>query len=213
HPHNTVRSFSSALKVTPWSHPYTVPDSVGRMCPPLGSGLFTTVSNTAIRRSAGMSACTSVTGLCRPSYASSTPSQPSATSPRGTMSTSSRSSTSIHSWHIPSPNGPSRSSVGGTSDQPSASETRYAAYSRWASVPSGKSHSGRSPATGLYTTVALRPSSLTVPWKVAFDAVNSRPVRSSSPDRSRSSSVPEVISDVPAEDVGHRAGAYGTVLW
>ena len=33
--------------------------------------------------------------------------------------------------------------------QPSASETAYAATSRLASVPSGKSHSGRSPATGL----------------------------------------------------------------
>ena len=33
--------------------------------------------------------------------------------------------------------------------QPSASETTYAASSRSASVPSGKSQSGRSPATGL----------------------------------------------------------------
>ena len=32
---------------------------------------------------------------------------------------------------------------------PPASETRRAATSRPASVPSGKSHSGRSPATGL----------------------------------------------------------------
>ena len=57
--------------------------------------------------------------------------------------------TSIHSWHMPAPNGPSRSTVGGTRSQPVASETSYAATSRAARVPSGKSHSGRSPATGL----------------------------------------------------------------
>ena len=50
---------------------------------------------------------------------------------------------------MPGPNGPSRSTVGGTTPQPVASETRNAEISRPASVPSGKSHSGRSPATGL----------------------------------------------------------------
>ncbi len=50
---------------------------------------------------------------------------------------------------MPGPNGPSRSTVGGTTSQPVASDTAYAATSRPASVPSGKSHSGRSPATGL----------------------------------------------------------------
>ena len=50
---------------------------------------------------------------------------------------------------MPSPNGPSRSTVGGTTFHPRAVETTYAAVSRAASVPSGKSHSGRSPRTGL----------------------------------------------------------------
>ena len=50
---------------------------------------------------------------------------------------------------MPSPNGPSRSTVGGTMPQPLARETANAATSRRASVPSGKSSSGRSPMTGL----------------------------------------------------------------
>ena len=50
---------------------------------------------------------------------------------------------------MPGPNGPSRSTVGGTTRQPVASETRKAEISRPARVPSGKSQSGRSPATGL----------------------------------------------------------------
>ena len=39
--------------------------------------------------------------------------------------------------------------VSGTMSQPVASETAYADTSRSASVPVGKSQSGRSPATGL----------------------------------------------------------------
>jgi hypothetical protein len=50
---------------------------------------------------------------------------------------------------MPGPNGPSRSTVGGTIRQPVASDTSAADTSRPASVPSGKSQSGRSPATGL----------------------------------------------------------------
>lgn len=50
---------------------------------------------------------------------------------------------------MPGPYGPSRSTVGGISSQPRAAHTSYAATSRWASVPSGKSQSGCSPATGL----------------------------------------------------------------
>ena len=50
---------------------------------------------------------------------------------------------------IPGPCGPSRSKVSGTTSQPSASETRRGRTSRSARVPSGKSHSGRSPAIGL----------------------------------------------------------------
>ena len=50
---------------------------------------------------------------------------------------------------MPGPKGPSRSTVGGTTSQPVAQDTTYEATSRPASEPSGKSHSGRSPATGL----------------------------------------------------------------
>lgn len=45
---------------------------------------------------------------------------------------------------------------------PVAWEISYAATSRWASVPSGKSHRGCSPATGLYTHVTSSPSWVTV---------------------------------------------------
>lgn len=64
-------------------------------------------------------------------------------------SASVRGVASIHSWHMPSPYGPSLSTVGGTRPQPVASDISYAATSRRASVPSGKSHRGCSPATGL----------------------------------------------------------------
>src|SRR5487761_700648 len=87
---------------------------------------------------------------------------------------------------MPGPNGPSRSTVGGTTSQPAARDTAYAATSRPASVPVGKSHSGRSPATGLYTHAACSPSSRTVQYKVAFDAVTSLPSTSSVPLVSRS---------------------------
>ena len=70
--------------------------------------------------------------------------------PSATMSTGAwLASGSRHSCTMPVPCGPSRSQVGGTRSQASASETAYAATSRAASVPSGKSQSGRSPATGL----------------------------------------------------------------
>ncbi len=62
---------------------------------------------------------------------------------------------------MPGPSGPSRYTVGGTMRQPVAADTWYAATSRSASVPSGKSHSARSPATGLYTQPACRPSAQT----------------------------------------------------
>ena len=50
---------------------------------------------------------------------------------------------------IPRPAGPSRKIVGGTKSIPVVSLRRKAANSRSASVPSGKSQSGLSPATGL----------------------------------------------------------------
>ena len=51
---------------------------------------------------------------------------------------------------MPGPTGAlSRKTVGGTTSQPLAAETVNAAASRWARVPSGKSHRGRSPRIGL----------------------------------------------------------------
>ena len=53
-----VRSLSSAWKLTPWSTPKPRPPAIGSTWPPLRSALLTTASNTAIRRSAAVSACT-----------------------------------------------------------------------------------------------------------------------------------------------------------
>ena len=88
------------------------------------SVLLTAASNTATGRRRSSSSITSPTGSTAPS-------------------------TLIQSWTMPSPNGPSRSTVGGTMPQPLACDTANAATSRRASVPSGKSSSGRSPITGL----------------------------------------------------------------
>ncbi|AQZ61131.1 hypothetical protein BKM31_06195 [[Actinomadura] parvosata subsp. kistnae] len=83
HCHRTVRSLSSTEKQTPWSTPYTWPVGSGSRWPPLRSALLTTASNTAIRRTTGLRLLTS------------------------RMRSISRS-VSIHSWHMPGPNGPSR---------------------------------------------------------------------------------------------------------
>src|ERR1700678_1428663 len=91
---------------------------------------------------------------------------------------------------MPGPNGPSRMTVGGTTSKPAARDTAYAATSRPASVPPGKSQSGRSPATGLYTQVAagavLRPGGLIVQYSVALEAAVSLPSISSLPTARRS---------------------------
>src|ERR1700733_7099226 len=91
---------------------------------------------------------------------------------------------------MPGPNGPSRMTVGGTTSKPPARDTAYAATSRPASVPAGKSQSGRSPATGLYPQfpagAVLRPCGLIVQYSVAFEAAVSRPSISSRPAASRS---------------------------
>ena len=73
---------------------------------------------------------------------------------------------------------------------PSAAETRYAASSRPASVPSGKSHSGASPATGLYTQCASTSPSRASHRKVALLAERMRPRTVSSPLRNTSPSAP-----------------------
>ena len=128
-PHSTVRSFSSSLKVTPWSTP-SHDRAVGerrRTCPPLRSALLTTASKTAIRRRSASSACTSVTGLAvvtvgvedlEPAV------RDGAAAPRRRRDhrrgPCRRRRASTHSCAMPCPNGPSsRQTVGGTTSQPS----------------------------------------------------------------------------------------------
>src|SRR4029453_5452189 len=81
----------------------------------------------------------------------------------------------------PGPYGPSRYTVGGTIAQPVSSETRYAASSRRARVPSGKSQSGGPPASGLYTHVASALAVEIRQYSVVLDASTSRPTTSSAP--------------------------------
>src|SRR5262249_14091547 len=163
HCHSTVRSLYSSPKQTPWSHPYSRPSATGSRWPILRSALLTTASKTAMSRSSGWSRL------------------------RARATRSASASASIQSWHMPGPNGPSRITVGGTRCQPAARDTEYAATSRPASVPRGKSHSGRSPATGLYTQAAVSPRSRTVQYKVAFEAATRRPSTFRLPSDSRSS--------------------------
>src|ERR1700712_110503 len=71
--------------------------------------------------------------------------------------------------------------VSGTQSQPAYSATRRAATSRSASVPSGKSHNGRSPRIGLYTHSISRPSTEAVASSGRFEASWSRPLISNVP--------------------------------
>src|SRR3954463_791857 len=90
---------------------------------------------------------------------------------------------------MPSPAGPSRMMVYGTTSQPVAADTRYAPSSRPASVPSGKSHSGASPATGFYTQWTLKSSRCASQRNVALLADRIRPMTVSSPRRNASPSL------------------------
>src|SRR6478672_5245544 len=192
-PHSTVRSLGSAWNDTPWSTPCTAPPGSTRTWPPLRSALLSTTSSTLIRRSRSSSACPRTTGSPSEPSASSTRSQLSGSAAGAMTSTSvasSSSTVSIQSWTMPGPNGPSRSTVGGTTLQPVASDTAKAATSRPARVPPGKSHRGRSPATGLYTH---RPDIVPCPISqksVALDASTSRPSTTISPCRRSSSAEP-----------------------
>src|SRR5829696_10220063 len=73
--------------------------------------------------------------------------------------------------------------------QPNAVDTRYAASSRPASVPSGKSHNGASPATGLYTQCTVSSSRWASQRNVALLAERIRPMTVSSPRRNASQSL------------------------
>src|SRR5437867_293637 len=111
----------------------------------------------------------------------------------------------MKSWNDPSPYGPARWIVSGTSPQPSASERCQAASSRL-NRPRGKSHSGRSPRSGLYTASAVAPSSATSTRNVAFELQGIRPFNVTSP-RVRRSAVSMV--DVT---VAPRAGVAARIL-
>src|ERR1700739_2615073 len=89
---------------------------------------------------------------------------------------------------MPGPDGPWRMMVYGTMFQPSCVDTRYAASSRPARVPSGKSHSGASPEIGLYTQCTLDSPSVDSHKKVALLAERMRPRTVSSPSRNTSRS-------------------------
>src|SRR5947207_3056121 len=114
---------------------------------------------------------------------------------RSRSSGSTAGSGSIQSWTIPSPKGPSRRTVGGTMRHPIASETTWAATSRYASVPSGKSSRRRSPSTGLYPHIAVKsgsgygPRAVTEQYRALFEDATNRPTIATSPPRSSASAV------------------------
>ena len=150
-PHSTVRSLWSAWKRDAVVDAVAV--AVGHLqdVPALAVGV---VDERRRRPPSGAAASesswTSEIGWSCSSTPSKTWRKPAGTAPSGTTVTAAcRWSGSRHTCTMPGPCGPSRRMVCGTTSQPSASETTYAATSRRARVPSGKSQSGRSPATGL----------------------------------------------------------------
>src|SRR5699024_1806879 len=166
--------------------------------------LLIKASNTARRRSRASSACTTATSSARSSSPYSTGCQPSGirsgatTSTRSSaevgarslgssVSSASGSSTASSScwctqtWADPGPNGPSTIVVYGTTSKPPAADIRYAATSRPARLPDGKSHSSRSPRIGLYTSCTSPSGVVQEATKEALEAVSSRPVTARSP--------------------------------
>src|SRR6201996_2482913 len=102
--------------------------------------------------------------------------------------------------------------------QPRRFEIRYAASSRPASVPSGKSHSGCSPEMGLYTQCTVWSSSVASHRKVALLAERMRPRTVSSPLRrtSRSSVLGVIVRPeqrAAPVAVGSRADVALGVQW
>src|SRR5688500_10390882 len=96
--------------------------------------------------------------------------------------------------------------VSGTSPHPSVSERWYAASSRL-KRPGGKSHSGRSPRSGLYTASARASPRLTSARKVALLERGSRPFSVISP---RTSSARTSVDDVT---IAPRAHVAVRILW
>src|SRR5499426_2914654 len=114
----------------------------------------------------------------------------------------------MKSWNDPSPYGPSRCTVSGTTPQRSASD-RYQAASSRLKRPRGKSHRGRSPRSGLYTASVVSPACATSTRNVALELHGIRPFTVTSPRRrSRAVSVDDVAV-APGADVA--AGVLGLV--
>ena len=121
----TVRSFHCAWNVRPWSMPKIASSAWSRrQWPPLRSVLLT---RRRTRRTARKSS-------------------PCVVEQREVVLVGIVLDEPLHRADA---GGPSRRTVSGTMSQPSASESSYAATSRWHSVPWGKSQSGRSPRCGL----------------------------------------------------------------
>ena len=127
-----------------------VPVGIASTCPPLRSALLTIASNTAIRRSGSVSAWTSETGWSCPSTPSNTAATRRAPRPRAPghgRPAPGRAPAKLHHARRRAARRGGRSA--GRCPSRSPRRRAYAATSRPARVPSGKSHSGRSPATGL----------------------------------------------------------------
>ena len=145
----------------PWSTPYTWPSGIGMMWPPLRSALLTTASNTAIRRSAGSS---------RPHERR-----------RGRRPGRRRSTAAP----CPGRTGPSRSTVGGTTRQPVASDDQVAPRSPGRPACRRGSPTAAAPPPPACRRTRRPGSPLRiVPTSVTLLASSRRPSRSISPSRS-----------------------------
>src|SRR5262245_8908992 len=109
----------------------------------------------------------------------------------------------MKSWNDPSPYGPSRCTVSGTTPQRSASD-RYQAASSRLKRPRAKSHRGRSPRSGLYTASMVAPACVSSTRNVALELHGIRPLTVTSPRRrSRAASVDDVAI-APRADMAAR---------
>ena len=124
-PRSPCAASSSSLKHTPWSIRKIEPSSLSRQWPPLRSALLMTASKSATSRNA------STWRLLQGEVV-----LPRGRTPRTAAPSRSPRARRAGSW-------------GGRSANRAPRATTYAATSRWASVPSGKSHSGDLAATRL----------------------------------------------------------------
>ena len=150
-PQSTVRSLGSGWKQTPWSTPYRWPSGISRTCPPLRSALLTSTSKTAIRRSGTESSWTRAIGWSCWSRPSKTWQVAGRVRPLGDhrdrLLLRVGLAPELHHAAAVRARRAGSSAARRPSRAPRRRRTPPARGS--ASVPSGKSHSGRSPATGL----------------------------------------------------------------